>query len=108
MSSKRVTEAELRQRLLEAGKTGEEVEQMIDQYLEVSRSEVPDEEAISRILQSTHDDSVLRVRGFKLAKEQYETLLGYYEESGKLVPGQQVDANFLVQKALEEFTALLL
>ena len=107
MISKVVSEAQLRKRLQEAGTTSDEIEQLIDQYLEASRSELPNEEAISTILQKTQDDRTFRVGAFRLTKEQYDALLSYYEDSGKLVPGQPVDAGSLVQNALSGFIALI-
>jgi len=108
MKSRVITEEQLRDRLAEAGKSNQEIEDLIDQYAEASRQEYPDTEAIAVILQKTQEDSILRVRGFKLTKEQYDILLDYYEGEGKvLAEGQQVDANLLVQRALEEFLNLI-
>lgn len=97
-----VTEDQLRERLRVAGKTDEEIEQWIMQYTETAYDEFPDEEAISRILQKTQEDSALRVRGFRLKREQYDALLSRFEESGKIVADQQIDASRLVKMALEE------
>lgn len=103
---KLVTEDQLRERLREAGRTDEEIEQWIGQYTETVRDEFLDEEAISRILQKTQEDSALRVKGFPLTREQYDALLSHFEESGKLVADQQVDAGRLVKMALEQIIDL--
>ena len=107
MTHTRVTEAQLRERLKSLGKTPEEIENMIDQYVESNQTKFPDMSAISQILQKTQEDSVLRVRGFKLSREQYDTLLNYFEESDTLTIGQQADANSLLQRALGEFINLI-
>lgn len=105
-STEVVTEDQLRERLRRAGKTDEEIEQWINKYTGTTRDEFLDEEAISRILQKTQEDSVLRVRGFRLTREQYDALLNRFEESGKQVVDQQVEASRLIKMAIEEIADL--
>lgn len=107
MTSRLVTEEQLRERLRLAGKSDQEIEELIDQYADASRSDLPDERAISRILQRTEQEGVLRVKTFKLSRQQYDALLGHYEEVGAVAEGQQADAGLLVQKALEDTVDLI-
>ena len=107
MSSRFVTEEELRDRLRTAGKSEEGIEELIDQYADASSNDFPDESAISRILQKTQQESMLRVKSFKLTREQYDALLGTYIEESALVDGVQVDAGFLIQAALKDFIDLI-
>jgi len=103
---KLVTEAQLRTRLRKAGKNDNEIEQWILQYTEAAHDESPDEQMITGILQKTQEDSVLRVKGFSLTREQYDALVSHFEESNKLVVDQQVDASRLVKMAIEEIANL--
>jgi uncharacterized protein (UPF0335 family) len=102
-----VNEEELRARWEKVGKNAEEIEQLIDEYIEASGSGFLNTDAISEIVKKTQKDRALRVKGFNLTREQFDVLTSYYEEIGGLVPGQPVDANLLVQKALREFIDLL-
>jgi hypothetical protein len=107
VSSKPVTENQLRKRLLKAGKTKEEIDSLIDEYAAASCDGIPDETMVSRILRKTEQDRVLRVKGFRLTREQYDILLNHCEESDGFVPGQQVGANFLIEMALKEIVDLI-
>ena len=107
MSKNIITEDQLRERLRRSGKTDEEIEKLIDQYVEVSSEKYFDRKAISEILKKSKEESMLRVGRFNLTREQYDALLSYFEESGELVSSQQIDAKSLVQKALGEFINLL-
>jgi len=107
VTTKVVTEEQLRERLRLAGKADEEIEELIDQYAGASRGDLPDESAISRILQRTQQESILRVQSFKLTKQQYDALLGHYQEVGAVPEGQQAEASLLVQKALEDTVDLI-
>jgi hypothetical protein len=102
-----VTEEQLRERLRGAGKSKAEIEDLIDEYADASSSDFPDEDAISRILQKTQEDSVLRVKSFKLTRAQYDALLGHYMEARAAVAEEQVDAGLLVREALEDFIDLV-
>jgi hypothetical protein len=105
-AGKLITEAQLRTRLRKTGKSDDEIEQWILQYAEAAHDESPNEQMISGILQKTQEDNVLRVKGFSLTREQYDALIGYFEESGKLVADQQIDASRLVKMAVEEIVNL--
>ncbi len=103
-----VQEEQLRERLLRVGKTDAEIEHLIDQYTEAASSnELLDRDVISELLKKSKKDSILRVTGFKLTREQYDSLLNYFEKSEAGVPNQEVSANLLVQKALDEFINML-
>jgi len=103
---KHVTEAQLKKRLRKSGKNDEETKQWILQYTKTAHDESPDEQAIAGILQKNQEDSVLRVKGFSLTREQYYALIGHFEESGKLVADQQIDASRLVKMTVEEIANL--
>ena len=109
MSSREIiSEDQLRERLRGSGKTDEQIEQWINEYTGTTYEVTPDEQAISSILQKTQEDSILRVRSFRLTKEQYDALLSYFEESGELAVDQQMNADWLVKMAVREIAELIL
>jgi hypothetical protein len=107
MSPTIVTEQDIRERLKSAGKSDEETDGLIQEYLAASHESVPDEQAISLILRRSQEDSVLRVRAFQLTRDQYDTLANHLEESGDLPAGHDAEAGLLVNKALEQFIDLI-
>lgn len=107
MNKRPVTEEELKERLLRAGKSTDEVDALIGKHIDATRSPIIDTDGLSEILRKVQHDSALRVRAFKLSKEQYDALVSYFEdvETGQI--GYEQDANYLVQRTLEEFINLM-
>lgn len=99
-----MNEEQLRARLSAIGKSQEEIDQLINEHIDATSSPTLDIEAIAELLSKAQRDTVLRVRPFKLTKEQYDALASYYEEASANRPGSELDANYLVSLALEEFT----
>lgn len=95
---KLVSEQEIRQRL--AGTlTTDEIDDLIDNYIEVASSEIPDMETINRLADKSTESRLLRV-SFNLELDQYDALSKYYNEKGR--PGTT-----LMKKALEDFLRLI-
>jgi len=94
-----VSEQVLRKRL--SGKrTEEEIEELIDRYVEAASLEgVPDMEAISELAQKGQEERLLRV-SFRLDGEQYDALAAYFGEDQR--PG-----TILVRRAVEELISLI-
>ena len=96
MSRILVTEDEIRDRHMKHGKSAGEVDTLIGKHLDASNSPPIDVDALSSILRNVQHDSTLRVRGFKLTKEQYDSLLSYFEDASAAQAGYEHDANYLV------------
>jgi hypothetical protein len=104
MTTRAVSEDEVRERLRQCGKSDDEIETLLHQYAEAATgNQIPDRDAISDLLSKTRRDSELRVRGFNLTREQYDILIRHSLPAGSGEADQQVSANVLVQKALETF-----
>ena|SRR5712691_12564022 len=108
MSKKLVTEDQLRDRLAKSGKTTAEIDALIGKHIDATSSPTIDIDAISEILQKAQQDSALRVRGFKLTKEQYDALASYFEDVNAMQSEGEPDASYLVRRALDEFINLLI
>ena len=102
-----ITETEVRRRLKKSGKSSEEIESLIDQYASVSSGYQLNTDSISEILRKTQEESIFRVKGFKLSRDQFDALFTYYEEAGRLTSEQSVDGSILVRLALSEFIELI-
>ena len=107
MSKKIVTEEELRDRLVKSGKLPEEIDALIDKYIDATSGPALNTDAISDLLRKAKQDSAYRVRSFKLTKQQYDALQSYFEDPTALQLGSEPDANYLVQRALDEFINLI-
>ena len=107
MNKEIISEEKLRKKLRKIGKSVEEIDRFIDEYVSDQDEGSVDKNAISDILEKTKEESVLRVARFNLTQEQYDSLLNYFEESEKISSGKQGDARSLVQKAIKEFIVLL-
>lgn len=107
MNKRLVTEDDLRKRLSKKGKSADEIEALIGKHIDATSSPAIDTDAISELLRKAQHESTLRVRPFKLTKEQYDALASYFEDASTTRPGFEVDASYLVQRALEEFINLI-
>ena len=100
MSHQSASERKLKEKLKKTGKfTDEQIEKLIEDYLEAGQQEFPDTDVLARLAQKRQEDRYLRVN-FKLSKKQYAALAAYfndYDQSG----------NVLVGKAIEEFISMI-
>lgn len=94
-----VSEQDLKKRL--SGKlTDDEIENLIDRYVEAtSQGDSPNMAIIAGLAQKGQEEKLLRVR-FNLEGDQYDALATYFGEDGR-------SGTFLVKKALEEFISLI-
>ncbi|MEW6668367.1 MAG: hypothetical protein AB1512_24405 [Thermodesulfobacteriota bacterium] len=107
MSKRIVTEEEVRRRLSKSGKTSEDIDKLIDGHIDATRSPTIDSGAVSDLLRKAEHESTLRVRGFKLTREQFDALASYFEDAKATPPGFEPEASYLVQRAVEEFIKLI-
>jgi hypothetical protein len=107
MSTKIITEEELRNRLIKSGKLPETIDALIDKHIDATSGPAINTDAISDMLRKAQHDSVYRVRAFKLTKQQYDALQSYFEDPTALQLGSEPDASSLVQRALEAFINLI-
>jgi len=97
--SKAVSEQELKERLSNK-LSGEEIEDLIDRYVEAaSLEDSPDMSVITELAQKSEEEKLLRVR-FSLESEQYDALAAYFGEKER-------PATVLAKKALEEFISVI-
>lgn len=107
MNNKTVSEDELRARLLSLGKTSDEIEKLIDDYVGIPSEPNVSSEAISNILRKAQEEGILRVGRFKLNQDEYDALHSYFEDSGKLSRDEEADGRKLVKLALQDFLELI-
>ncbi|MGH7453454.1 MAG: hypothetical protein ACRENG_19045 [bacterium] len=94
MSDKIISEQELKNRLSKKH-SSDQIEDLIDRYIEASSEEIPDLSTIAQLAQKSREDKLLRV-SFKLTSEQYDALAAYFSEDER-------PATYLVKNAIEEF-----
>ena len=107
MNKRVVSEEELRKRLAKLGRTESEIDSLIYQYVGIQEYALPDEKAIEDLLNKSREERTLRVQGFSLTKEQYDTLVSYYQDSNQVIDSASTSGSILVKLALEEFLALI-
>ena len=97
--SRTISEQEIKERL-SSEKSSEEIEDLIDRYVEAaSLEEFPNMDVITELAQKSQEEKLLRVR-FSLESEQYDALATYFGEADRPV-------TFLVKKAIEEFISII-
>lgn len=107
MKKRTVSEEELRSRLAKSGKTEAEIDSLINRYVGLPEVAIPNENAISNLLKKTQGENILRVKGFVLTKEQYDTLAGYFQDVNKEFDYAEPSGSQLVRAALHEFLKLI-
>jgi len=88
-----VSELELRKRLA-TDFTAEQIEELINEYVEASINCLPDADAIVALANKKPPQDPLRV-AFSITNEEYQALASYFDEE---LPG-----TILVKRALAEF-----
>jgi hypothetical protein len=98
-----ISAEDVAKRLKKKGMTNKEIQVLLKQQMDINKMRiVPDKDAIAGILRKNEEDAELKVKPFRLTREQYDALLSYFKES-TASSQDNPDADTLVHKVIEEF-----
>ena len=98
---------EVRKRLKKKGLNSRDIQALLRQQVDVRKMKIiPDKEAIAGILRKNEQDAELKVKQFKLTREQHDALLNYFKEASA-GSHDNLDADTLVHKVIDEFIGWL-
>lgn len=95
---------DIRKRLRKKGMKSKEIDLLLRQQVEIKEMKIiPDKDAIAGILRKNEENAELKVKPFRLTREQYDALLNYFQETSANAL-DNLDADTLVHKAIDEFS----
>lgn len=101
--SESLTPEDLKGNIEDEELTEDDVQALIDEYLELSGDNIPDQSEIKRILEKSRETDKLRVKGFKLTEDQYDSVLSYFNDKDNVDVEDNTDGNRLIELVLREF-----
>jgi hypothetical protein len=102
-----VSVEDITKRLKKSGMSNKEIQVLLRQQADVNKMKIiPDKDAIAGILRKNEEDAELKVKPFKLTREQYDALLNYFKDAASS-SHDNLDADTLVHKVIDEFVGWL-
>jgi hypothetical protein len=84
-----------------------EIEELIDEYMEIGDEEKPDDEELKKIIEKEREKDKMRVSAFKLSEDQYDSILEHLKEIDEYSVDESSSGGELVRYALKEFIEMV-